>query len=180
MALLALGACGGGDPAKQQEVDMQGGEYEVTLAGAPMGFAVAAQQLPKRCVHNSPANIPTALVRPYMALHDECSGASFQRQGNQLTGKAVCPLNPNRAEGSITLLFKGTIAADGISGTITPDINMEANDPETELAVRMLKNLDVKFTAKRTGECTGGDRASSSARSTTSNAEFNEGSSFNE
>ena len=116
LTCLATTGCGG-DPAAQAEAAMQPGAYEVSLAGAPMGFAVAAQQQPKRCISTSAANVPTALVRPYMMFDAHCGNAKFERTGNLLTGHAVCPLDPERSgNGTLTLDFSGTISPTGISG----------------------------------------------------------------
>ena len=108
LACLPLTGCGG-DPATQAEAEMQPGAYEVSMAGAPLGVAVAAQQQPKRCISASAANVPAALVRPYMMFDEHCGSAKFKRTGNLLTGHAVCPLDPVRS-GNGTLMNNVSLA----------------------------------------------------------------------
>ena len=165
LALVCLPLTGcGGDPAAQAEAEMQPGAYEVSLAGAPLGFAVAAQELPKRCVSGAASNIPTALVRPYMKFNEYCGSATFKRTGNLLTGSASCPLDPKMATGNIDLKFTGTINADGVEGDITGKLNGKIDDPEAEMGIKMLTNISARFSAKRTGDCTGSDSVRPSAQ----------------
>ena len=158
LAISPLAGCGAGDPAAQAEVELQPGAYEVSMAGAPMGFAVAAQQQPKRCISGSAANVPTALVRPYMRFDEHCGSAKFKRTGNLLTGRAVCPLDPVRSgNGTLTLDFAGTITPAGITGNTKMTMVAHSNDPQTAAALALMNNVSLALTATRTGDCSGSD-----------------------
>ena len=158
LAIAPLAGCGAGDPAAQAEVELQPGAYEVSMAGAPMGFAVAAQQQPKRCISGSAANVPAALVRPYMMFDEHCGSAKFKRTGNLLTGHAVCPLDPVRSgNGTLTLDFAGTITAAGITGNTKLTMAMHSSDPQAASALALMNNVSLALTATRTGDCSGRD-----------------------
>ena len=158
LAISPLAGCGGGDPAAQAEVELQPGAYEVSMAGAPMGFAVAAQQQPKRCISGSAANVPAALVRPYMMFDEHCGSAKFKRTGNLLTAQAVCPLDPKfDANGTLTLDFAGTITPAGITGNTKLTMVTHATDPDVVAALGLMKNVSLALTATRTGDCSGSD-----------------------
>ena len=157
LVCLPLPGCGG-DPATQAEAEMQPGAYEVSLAGAPLGFAVAAQQQPKRCISGSASNVPTALVRPYMMFDEHCGSAKFKRTGNQLTGHAVCPLDPVRSgNGSLTLDFVGTITPTGLSGNTKLTMVAHSEDPDMAAGLALMNNVSLALTATRTGDCSGSD-----------------------
>lgn len=173
LVCLPLPGCGG-DPATQAEAEMQPGAYEVSLAGASLGFAMAAQQLPNRCISASSANVPTALVRPYMKFDEHCGSATFKRTGNLLTGHASCPLDPKMATGTIDLTFTGTIKTDGVEGEITGKLNGKIDDPQAEMGMKMLSNVSARFSAKRTGDCSGSDSVRPAAEHNNSPASFNE------
>lgn len=172
LALLSLTGCGG-DPAAQAEAEMQPGAYEVSLAGAPLGFAVAAQQQPKRCISGSAANVPTALVRPYMMFDAHCGSTKFVRTGNLLTGHAVCPLDRERSgNGSLTLDFSGTIAPTGITGSTRMTMVAKTDDPQTAMALKLFNNVSLALTATRTGDCSGSDSVNMTAKRRTSSAGY--------
>ena len=154
LACLSLEGCGGVNPATQEAVQMQPGAYEVELAGAPFGFAIAAQKQNRRCISGSPDNVPTALVRPYMMFHAHCESAKFTRTGNQLTSHAVCPLNPEASgNGTMALDFTGTITAEGITGKTSLKIDAHFDDPDAAAGVALLNNTSISVTAKRVGDC---------------------------
>lgn len=178
LACMPLPGCGGGDPATQAEAEMQPGAYEVSLAGAPLGFAVAAQQQPKRCISASASNVPTALVRPYMMFDEHCGSAKFKRTGNLLTGHAVCPLDPEKSgNGTLTLDFTGTITETGITGSTALKIDARMDDPQAAMGVKMLNNVSLALTAKRTGECSGSDSVMPAAKRSNRAAGFGQDSS---
>ena len=158
LAGLPLTGCGAGDPAAQAEVELQPGAYEVSLAGAPMGFAVAAQQQPKRCIAGSAANVPASLVRPYMRFDEHCGSAKFKRTGNLLTSHAVCPLDPKfDSSGTLTLDFAGTITPTGIAGNTKLTMVTHSTDPDVTAALGLMNNVSLALTATRTGDCSGSD-----------------------
>ena len=172
LVCLPLPGCGG-DPATQAEAEMQPGAYEVSLAGAPLGFAVAAQQQPNRCISASAANVPTALVRPYMMFDEHCGSATFKRTGNLLTGHAVCPLDPERSgNGSLTLDFSGTITPTGITGQTKMTMEIHSEDPQAANAVKLMNNVSLALTATRTGDCSGSDSVMPAAQRSNSPASF--------
>ena len=157
LTCLATTGCGG-DPAAQAEAAMQPGAYEVSLAGAPMGFAVAAQKQPNRCISASADNVPAALVRPYMMFDEHCGSTKFVRTGNLLTGHAVCPLDPERSgNGSLTLDFSGTITPTGITGQTKMKMVAHIDDPDVATGMAVLNNTSIAVTAKRVGDCKGSD-----------------------
>ena len=157
LTCLATTGCGG-DPAAQAEAAMQPGAYEVSLAGAPMGFAVAAQKQPNRCISGSAQNVPTALVRPYMMFDEHCGSTKFVRTGNLLTGHAVCPLDRERSgNGSLTLDFSGTITPTGITGQTKMTMVAHLDDPQTAAALKLFNNVSLALTATRIGDCKGSD-----------------------
>ena len=157
LTCLATTGCGG-DPAAQAEAAMQPGAYEVSLAGAPMGFAVAAQKQPNRCISGSADNVPAALVRPYMMFDAHCGSTKFVRTGNLLTGHAVCPLDPERSgNGSLTLDFSGTITPTGITGQTKMTMVAHIDDPDVATGMAVLNNTSIAVTAKRVGDCKGSD-----------------------
>ena len=157
LTCLATTGCGG-DPAAQAEAAMQPGAYEVSLAGAPMGFAVAAQKQPNRCISASADNVPAALVRPYMMFDEHCGSTKFVRTGNLLTGHAVCPLDRERSgNGSLTLDFSGTITPTGITGQTKMTMVAHIDDPDVATGMAVLNNTSIAVTAKRVGDCKGSD-----------------------
>ena len=170
LTCLATTGCGG-DPAAQTEAAMQPGAYEVSLAGAPMGFAVAAQRQPNRCISASADNVPTALVRPYMMFDEHCGSTKFVRTGNLLTGHAVCPLDRERSgNGSLTLDFSGTITPTGISGKTKMTMVAHTDDPQTATALKLFNNVSLALTATRIGDCKGSDSVNMAAKRSTASS----------
>ena len=141
------------------------GAYEVTMAGAPMGFAMAAKQQPKRCISGSAANVPAALVRPYMMFDAHCGSTKFVRTGNLLIGHAVCPLDLGRSgNGRLKLDFSGTITPTGITGNTKMTLDAKTDDPRASAALKLLSNVSLALTATRTGDCTGSDSVNMAAK----------------
>lgn len=170
LAVLVLGGCG--DPAKQTPVEMQPGNYEVAMAGSLLGMQTQAESQGSRCVSTSPEHVPTALVRPFMALHEECAGARFERTGNKLTGTATCPLDPAKVAGTATVHFEGTIAADSLEGELSIKLDVEdMKSAEARLGIGMVNAAKMPFTAKRTGACTGSSGGGQRTTTTSANEE---------
>lgn len=156
LGAIALAGCG--DPASEAPVAMQPGAYEVQLAGAMFGFRTRSEPDRTRCINNSPEHIPTALLRPYVALHEDCAPAKFERTGNRLTGSSVCRLDPkdDNVSGTATVRFEGTVFADKLEGTMKLDLDLEdTGDSEAKTAALLLKAASIPITATRTGDCTG-------------------------
>ncbi len=149
-ALLA----GCGDPASQAPVGMEPGNYEITVTGSMFGMKTEAQSDGSRCVTNAPEHIPTALLRPYLALNEQCATAKFERTGNKLTGSSLCQLEDG--VGTATVHFDGTVAADTLDGTLRMEFDLDMPDSqEAKTAALLLKAASIPFSAKRTGDCTG-------------------------
>jgi hypothetical protein len=172
LPLILLAGCSGGetrDAATQEKVTFRPGRYEVTPSGSMLGIAMPRVDSPgtekkSLCVSADQASdMPNAFIRQYVMLDPRCSLEDSVREGNAFSGKASCPVDPDKGQGKFTVSYQGEMAAESldievkIAMDFTPSDQQKAKDPEAAQAMEkmsgMMKNIGIKFSAVRMGDC---------------------------
>jgi hypothetical protein len=166
---LVLGACKVQDPATQAPVTMKPGAYETSLSGPIAGLqGPGANPTHKICIQTASETTPKLLITDLMVLGEYCNMPSFTRQGNALTGKSVCPMDPSRATGTASTEFTGTVAEDAIDGTIAYKLDAHpidaAQDKDLQNAALLMQSVKITFKARRLGECDGSEASRNAAQ----------------
>lgn len=160
---VGLVACTQRDPASEQPLEPEGGNYAIRLTGDGLAEMLPQDKEPADsvCVPSGEGGaLADRLARNYFTLHPGCTSSKRPRQGNLIGGTVVCPLDPQRAQGTWTIDYEGTISADRVelSGSMDMDIvaapNMSAEERrQAELGAAMFKAVGIRIVAERTGEC---------------------------
>jgi hypothetical protein len=171
VALLALtvSGCSSRDPASEERVDPLDGQYEVNIvAGGAVGALVPqgrnSEPLRSVCVRGgNGSSFAESLPRGGM-LHPGCTLSAAPRQGNALSGRITCPLDPQRAPGGQAVSeYRGAVSAEGVEIDLAmritiPESAYAAMPPEQAEQLRqgiaMMESIPTRIVARRTGDCT--------------------------
>jgi hypothetical protein len=170
---LFLGSCGTApDPATETPVDLQPGQYQVTMGGGGLAKFIPVQKDgpgsvdQSICVTAEQAKTwPKPFVQNYLYLHEGCSLTGSKRVGNAVSGAILCPVDPDKAQGKMTVNYTGSMARDAVTveAKMVFDVELseaeKAKDPGAAQAMAAMKglmgNISMIVKAKRTGECRG-------------------------
>lgn len=154
--LAALAGCSSGASS-----ELKPGMYEMKLGGGFAGITMPGlmpppSAMPERiCLDGDPQHYPARLLRPYMKLHDACGEAEIERDGDRLTGVAVCPLDSGRAlGGSVTMLLNADVTSAGVEGEVSTKWDLgQIKDPELTGAVKLMESTTLRISANYLGPC---------------------------
>jgi len=152
------------DAAAEAPVDPAPGLYKVTLTGAGLDrYAQGPGRTQDEiCVTASESpRFAERLARNYFSMHEACTSKVEPRTGNAIAGVITCGLDPQRAAGSMTVAYTGTVSADAVTangqmkidarpvpGSMTPE-----ETQQIRLAAAMMEQVGIVVTATRTGDC---------------------------
>jgi Protein of unknown function (DUF3617) len=155
------------NPATEPPAKLLPGLYQIFVGRA--GVASSEQGGPstrheKICVSASQADEwPSPFVRNYLFMHEGCSLDEKSREGNSLSGKISCPIDPQKGQGNFFVSYTGQMAPDSIELESTMEMKVvlsyeqQAKDPKAAEALEqyneMMKGVSMSTTAKRVGDC---------------------------
>jgi len=158
LVICAVGACAP-DPASEAPEKMLPGAYAVNLSGPVGGLGSLAKR--KICITTPSDETPKLLVQQFLLDHRGCDPASFERTGNALNGKTVCPVDPRKATGSMATTFTGAVHQNGVEGEINMALDVHTIDPakqrDIDVAGTLAQAISLTYKATRTGDCDGSE-----------------------
>lgn len=138
------------------------GAYEVSLSGPiPNLQGPGANSDQKLCIRSSSDTTPKLLVSSMLIASESCDLPSFKREGNRLTGKSVCPVDPQKATGEFSTSFDGTIGENAIDGVVAWKMDVHGSDAQSDKdmqdAKQLMEGVKLTFKARRVGDCDGSE-----------------------
>jgi hypothetical protein len=115
----ALAACGGGDPAAEQPVNVKPGLYRLSLDRP--GFGPAKVGLNSKNVEEQCLAGETDLEWIYPMVERKfcpecaCSTEDKTRTGNSIGARAVCPIDDSGMFGALEYAWRGVVAEEGVT-----------------------------------------------------------------
>lgn len=164
-------SCSSRDAASETPVTPLDGQYSLvtevagTLGGTvPVKSGGSDRRSESVCIAGGHGDglITTVVSRSGM-LHPGCQHSPAPRVGNAISGRHICPTDPQRAPGGRFLLdYTGTVAAEEVTAAMTltldlPEATLAALPAEQRDALNeagdMLDDVVIEVRATRTGDC---------------------------
>lgn len=176
--VLTIAGCGATrDAATEAPIDLQPGRYEISFEGAAFGMRAPGQKEGPNSSNRSicvTENVAKKWPRIAMTGHlgnegkANCEFDNEKRTGNAFSGEYICDSEQDRMPGGkVKLAYTGTVSAT--ESVIDTKMGFEMPDP-SEMPAKMAEEMEqlkkaqpllnavsVIITAKRTGDCTGGN-----------------------
>ena len=161
----AMAACAEtSDPASETPVDLEPGNYNVTISGKGIFKNAGSGKKPGTiCVTRSDRDsFPHKLAENYYKLHPACQVSRGSREGNAISGEIKCPVDPKMATGSSRFVYNGAVSSDNVEVEIRMKLDAklkegaggeEVSDAQLKFAMKTFESMRFVIHATRIGEC---------------------------